>query len=59
MSLSPFNLLVDGDRWTLIDWSTAVLADPHYDLAFTTLMLATPPPARRAGPSSSRDDGNR
>ena len=27
----------------LIDWSTAVLADPHYDLAFTTLMLANPP----------------
>ena len=41
--LHPFNLLVDGDRWTLIDWSTAVLADPHYDLAFTTLMLANPP----------------
>ena len=41
--LHPFNLLVDGHRWTLIDWSTAVLADPHYDLAFTTLMLANPP----------------
>ncbi len=41
--LHPFNLLVDGDEWTLIDWSTAVVADPHYDLAFTTLMLANPP----------------
>jgi aminoglycoside phosphotransferase (APT) family kinase protein len=41
--LHPFNLLVDGERWTLIDWSTAVVADPHYDLAFTTLMLANPP----------------
>ncbi len=41
--LHPFNLLVDGDRWTLIDWSTAVVADFHYDLAFTTLMLANPP----------------
>jgi Phosphotransferase enzyme family len=41
--LHPFNLLVDGDQWTLIDWSTAVVADPHYDLAFTTLMLANPP----------------
>ena len=41
--LHLFNLLVDGHRWTLIDWSTAVLADPHYDLAFTTLMLANPP----------------
>ncbi len=41
--LHPFNLLVDGDEWTLIDWSTAVIADPHYDLAFTTMMLANPP----------------
>jgi aminoglycoside phosphotransferase (APT) family kinase protein len=41
--LHPLNLLVDDDRWTLIDWSTAMLADPHYDLAFTTLMLANPP----------------
>ncbi len=40
--LHPFNLLVDNDRWTLIDWSTAVTADAHYDLAFTTLMLANP-----------------
>lgn len=36
-------LLVDDDHWTLIDWSNAVIADPHYDLAFTTLMLANPP----------------
>lgn len=43
--LHPFNVLVDGsrDRWTLIDWSTAVVADRHYDLGFTTLMLANPP----------------
>lgn len=41
--LHPFNLLVEGQHWTLIDWSTAVLADPHYDLAFTSLMLANPP----------------
>lgn len=41
--LHPFNLLVDGDDWTLIDWSTAVIADAHYDLAFTTLMLGNPP----------------
>lgn len=41
--LHPFNLLVDRDQWTVIDWTTAVLADPHYDLAFTTLMLANPP----------------
>ncbi len=41
--LHPFNLLVDGDRWTILDWSTAVIADPHYDLGFTTLMLSNPP----------------
>lgn len=41
--LHPFNLLVDDDQWTLIDWSAAVIADPHYDLAFTSLMLANPP----------------
>ncbi|MDP2291528.1 MAG: phosphotransferase [Actinomycetota bacterium] len=41
--LHPFNLLVDGDDWTILDWSTAVVADPHYDLGFTTLMLANPP----------------
>jgi aminoglycoside phosphotransferase (APT) family kinase protein len=41
--LHPFNLLVHGDRWTIVDWSTAVIADPHYDLGFTTLMLANPP----------------
>jgi aminoglycoside phosphotransferase (APT) family kinase protein len=41
--LHPFNLLVDGKRWTIIDWSTAVVTDPHYDLGFTTLMLANPP----------------
>ena len=41
--IHPFNLLVDGDHWTLIDWSTAVLADPHYDLAFTDLLLRNPP----------------
>ncbi len=40
--LHPFNLLVDKNHWTLIDWTTAVTADPHYDLAFTTLMLANP-----------------
>ena len=49
--LHPFNLLVDGDEWTLIDWATAVVTDPHYDLAFTTLMLANPP---LGGPSAVR-----
>ena len=41
--LHPFNVLIDAGRWTILDWSTAVIADPHYDLGFTTLMLANPP----------------
>jgi len=46
--LHPFNLLVDGDRWTLLDWTTALIADPAYDLAFTTLILRHPPLAAPA-----------
>jgi aminoglycoside phosphotransferase (APT) family kinase protein len=41
--LHPFNLLVDGDRWALLDWTTALIADPAYDLTFTALMLRHPP----------------
>lgn len=41
--LHPFNLLIDSGRGTILDWSTAVIADPHYNLGFTTLMLANPP----------------
>src|SRR5258708_11923052 len=42
--LHPFNLLVsDNDHWTLLDWTTAVIADPAHDLAFTTLLLRHPP----------------
>lgn len=64
--LHPFNVLVDGDRWNLLDWSTALIADPAYDLAFTTLILANPPlvapsplrPAiRKAGASIARRFG--
>jgi aminoglycoside phosphotransferase (APT) family kinase protein len=41
--LHPFNLLIDDDRWMLLDWTTALIAHPEYDLAFTTLMLRHPP----------------
>jgi len=41
--LHPFNLLADGDRFTLVDWSAAVLAPRAYDLGFTTLALCEPP----------------
>jgi aminoglycoside phosphotransferase (APT) family kinase protein len=46
--LHPFNLLVDEDRWTLLDWTTALIAQPEYDLAFTTLVLRHPPLAAPA-----------
>jgi aminoglycoside phosphotransferase (APT) family kinase protein len=46
--LHPFNLLIEGNRWTLLDWTTALIADPAYDLAFTTLMLRNPPLAAPA-----------
>ena len=41
--LHPFNVLVDGDTWTLVDWTAAILADPEYDVAYTTMLLEHPP----------------
>jgi aminoglycoside phosphotransferase (APT) family kinase protein len=41
--LHPFNLLADGDRVTLLDWSAALLAPRAYDVAFTSLLLSEPP----------------
>lgn len=41
--LHPFNLVVERDRWCLLDWTAAVLAPPAYDLAFTGLLLRHPP----------------
>jgi aminoglycoside phosphotransferase (APT) family kinase protein len=41
--LHPFNLLADGPRVTLLDWSAALLAPRAYDVAFTTLLLSEPP----------------
>lgn len=42
--LHPFNLLVDDlDTVRVIDWTAAIRAAPAYDLAFTTMLLATPP----------------
>jgi aminoglycoside phosphotransferase (APT) family kinase protein len=41
--LHPFNVLVDDSRTTVIDWTAAVRAEPAYDAAFTTLLLANPP----------------
>jgi aminoglycoside phosphotransferase (APT) family kinase protein len=44
----PFNLLTDGDRVTVLDWSNALLAPRSYDVAFTSLLLSEPP-LRAAG----------
>jgi aminoglycoside phosphotransferase (APT) family kinase protein len=41
--LHPFNLLADGDRVTVLDWSTALLAPRAHDVAFTSLLLREPP----------------
>lgn len=41
--LHPFNLLADGDRITVLDWSTSLLAPRAYDAAFTTVLLSEPP----------------
>jgi aminoglycoside phosphotransferase (APT) family kinase protein len=41
--LHPFNLLADGDRVTVLDWSTTLLAPRAYDVGFTSLLLSEPP----------------
>ena len=41
--LHPFNLLADGDRVTVLDWSTALLAPRAHDAGYTTLLLSEPP----------------
>ncbi len=42
--LHPFNLLIDADGdITVIDWTAAIRAEPAYDVAFTSMLLANPP----------------
>jgi aminoglycoside phosphotransferase (APT) family kinase protein len=41
--LHPFNLLADGDRVTVLDWSAALLAPRAHDAGFTSLLLSEPP----------------
>jgi aminoglycoside phosphotransferase (APT) family kinase protein len=41
--LHPFNVLAHGDRVTVLDWSTALLAPRAYDVGFTSLLLNEPP----------------
>jgi aminoglycoside phosphotransferase (APT) family kinase protein len=41
--LHPFNLLRDGDRISVLDWTAALVAPPAYDVALTRLLLRFPP----------------
>ncbi|MEO8265359.1 MAG: phosphotransferase [Ilumatobacteraceae bacterium] len=41
--LHPFNVLADGSRSVVLDWTAGQIAHPAYDLAFTHLLLANPP----------------
>jgi len=51
--LHPFNLLIDGDQITVLDWSSALVGPRAHDVAFTSLLLAEPPLAvpRRLRPA--------
>jgi hypothetical protein len=41
--LHPFNLLADGDRITVLDWSTTLIAPRAHDAGFTSLLLSEAP----------------
>lgn len=41
--LHPINVLADGQRLTVLDWTATACADPRYDVAFTALLLGNPP----------------
>jgi aminoglycoside phosphotransferase (APT) family kinase protein len=41
--LHPFNVLADGDRVTVLDWSNVLLASRAHDVGFTSLLLSEPP----------------
>jgi aminoglycoside phosphotransferase (APT) family kinase protein len=42
--LHPFNLLVDArGSVTVVDWTAAICADPAFDVAYTSMLLANPP----------------
>jgi aminoglycoside phosphotransferase (APT) family kinase protein len=41
--LHPLNLLMDGNRAWVLDWSTALLAPRTFDVGYTSLLLEEPP----------------
>jgi aminoglycoside phosphotransferase (APT) family kinase protein len=46
--LHPFNLLIDADTVTVLDWTAAAVAPPAYDVANTWLLVRHPPLAAPA-----------
>lgn len=70
--LHALNLLVDGSEVTVIDWEMAMIASPAFDVARTSLILATVPVdmprvirplvqrlGRRSAATFEREYGNR
>lgn len=41
--IHPFNVLVSDSRYTVLDWTSARIADPAFDIAYTSLLLSNPP----------------
>jgi aminoglycoside phosphotransferase (APT) family kinase protein len=41
--LHPLNLLMDGERTWVLDWSTALIAPRAFDVGYTSLLLEEPP----------------
>jgi aminoglycoside phosphotransferase (APT) family kinase protein len=41
--LHPLNLLMDGERAWVLDWSTALIAPRAFDVGYTALLLEEPP----------------
>jgi aminoglycoside phosphotransferase (APT) family kinase protein len=41
--LHPFNVLQHERDLTVLDWTASRIADPAFDISFTTLLLANPP----------------
>lgn len=41
--LHPFNVLISDTSYVVLDWTTARIAEPEFDLAYTYILLANPP----------------
>ncbi|MFA5774531.1 MAG: phosphotransferase [Ilumatobacteraceae bacterium] len=41
--MHPFNVLVRDSNYIVLDWTSARIADPVFDVAYTSLLVANPP----------------